>query len=138
MRYCKPSDFDSETRELLYTAFARKPNEHGLSVRRLQFFLAPDRESAVDCVRQEFVRAPYGLRSSGRFVVLGVCEAKAAASGIGYEITIVFTPKPSYPSHTSIFGLPPDSPGDRREQVRVAVAFLRLITSDDTYQAVPT
>ena len=137
VRYCKPSDFDSDTRELLYSAFTRKRGESDLSVNRLQFFCTPDRGSAVDCVRQEFKADGYDLKPNGRFVVFGVYEVKAAALETGHKVKIIFTPKPSRPSHTSIFGLPSALPEDRGEQVRVAIAFLRLITPANTYQAVP-
>ena len=130
-RYCKPIDYDHDTRSPKVTAFIRRASEDDLSVNRLQFFHDQVREDAVACIRHE-VGAHYELKATGRFVVLGASAAKTAALKRACKISIVYTPKPSRPSHASIFGLP----DNYDDEVRVATALIRLITRNDTYYAV--
>ena len=132
-RYCKPTDYDHETRSPNVAAFIRRSGEDDLSVNRLQFFHDRDREGAVDCIRKEFTAYTYELKPSGRFVVFGVSVAKNAALKRGCKISIVYTPKPSRPSHSSIFGLPENYDNE----VRAAAALVRMVTQADTYRAVP-
>lgn len=131
-RYCKPTDYDHEADAPQVSAFIRGPEEDDLSVKRLQFFLGQGRKGAVGCIRDEAVNAGYTLRQSGRFVVFGVSAAKAAALEEGCEISITYTPRPSYPSHSSVFGLP----SDYADAVMVAAALVNLITQSDVYPAV--
>ena len=65
-------------------------------------------------------------------MVLNVRSAKAAAHSKGFTIDIIYTPKTSRPSHSSIVNLPTDYV----QEVRLATALLRLIAHSDTYQAV--
>ena len=104
------------------------------SINRLQHFQLEDRDSAVECIRQEFISYPYKLRKNGRFVVFKVGEAKAAALTTGYKLEFTYTPEePRLLSHSSIVNLPED----RNEELVVAVAIKRLITKSDTYNAIP-
>ena len=139
-RYCSPSRCDASTHEPTVSAFIRGPNEDDLSVRRLQFYVGRSRPDAVDCIRQEFEDAKYELKKDGRFAVFGVAAAKAVAAKRTCTIDIIYTPRESYPSHSSVIGLPaapPDVPIQYAYAVRVATALLRLITKDDIYEAVP-
>ena len=131
-RYCKPSEYDLDLSEPTFLAFMRRNNENDVSVNRLQYFNGHNRAGAVDCTRRE-VGAYYELRPNGRFVVLSVSRAKAAAKRVGFDIGIIYSPKPSSPSHSSII----DLPTDYDDEVKLATALLRLITQADTYLAVP-
>lgn len=130
-RYCKPNDYDLAEDKPRVTAFIRRETEDDISVNRLQFFLGHGRVGSVDCIRSE-VGKHYELRRNGRFVVLNVTSAKTAAHSKGFTIDIIYTPKPSRPSHSSIVNLPTGYV----QEVRLATALLRLITNSDTYQAV--
>ena len=132
-RYCQPNEYDRIRCEPKVAAFQRKPSQPDVSVNRLQFFQLPDRGSAIDCVRQEFLDDDYRLRKNGRFVVLNVGSAKAAALEVGYPIEFTYTPKPTRPSHSSILKFPTDPNGSRT----VATAIKRLVTRDETYCALP-
>ena len=131
-RYCTPDRYDLEAATPKVTAFIRNPNESDLSVKRLQFFLGQDREGAVGCIRREAGDAGFNLRPNGRFVVLDVSAAKATALEEGCGISIIYTPRPSYPSHSSVFGLPEDYD----DEVMVATALVDLVTQADIYPAV--
>lgn len=131
-RYCSPDRYDLDADTPKVSAFILSPKEDDLSVKRLQFFLGQDREGVVDCIRDEAVNAGYTLKPSGRFVVFGVSAAKAVASEEGCEISITYTPKPSYPSHSSVW----DLPNDYDDAVMVAAALVSLITQADVYPAV--
>ena len=135
-RYCRPGCCDPDTHEPTVSAFLRDPDEGELSIRRLQFYIARSRSDAVACIRHEFENAKYELRRNGRFAVFGVSAAKTAATKRSCTIDIVYTPEKSYPSHSSILGLPA-VPTDYDDAVRVATALLRLLTKDDIYEAVP-
>ena len=130
-RYCKPSEYDLDENMPLVGAFLRRQDEPDLSVNRLQFFQGADRSSAVDCVRAE-VGDHYQLRRNGRFVVLNVGGVQSAAKQNGFDVSIIYTPEPLRPSHSSIVDLPPT----RKDELTVAAAFLRLITPADIYTAV--
>ena len=132
-RYCKPSEYDLGEDMPLVGAFLRRGGESDLSVNRLQFFRGADRSSAVGCVRGE-VGPNYALKPTGRFVVLNVGLARSVAKRVGFDINTIYTPKPSRPSHSSVVGLPPTL----EEELKIAAAFVRLITSADTYPAVST
>ena len=132
-RYCSPGVWEKETHEPKVTAFMRKQDEDDLSVNRLQFYRGQSRPGAVDCIRDE-MGTDYDLKKNGKFVVFSVSEAKAAALNKGCRIDVVYTPKTSRPSHSSIFGLP--EPEDYEGKVRVATALARLIKMDDIYEAV--
>jgi hypothetical protein len=131
-RYCSPGRYDLEAAAPKVGAFIRSPNESDLSVKRLQFFLGQDREGAVGCIRCEARDAGFRLKPNGRFVVLAVAAAKALTLEEGCEISVIYTPSPSYPSHSSVFGLP----DDYADEVMVATALVDLITQADIYPAV--
>ena len=131
-RYCKPSDYNLELNQPTFLTFMRRETEDDLSVNRLQFFRGLDRAEAVGYIRYE-VGKHYQLRPRGRFVVLNVLGAKAAAKKKGFDIGITYTPQTSRPSHSSIV----DLPEDYDDEVRVATAILRLISQVDIYLAVP-
>jgi hypothetical protein len=131
-RYCSPDRYDLEVAAPKVAAFIRSPNESDLSVKRLQFFLGQDREGAVSCIRREARDADFNLKPNGRFVVLAVAAAKALTLEEGCEISVIYTPSPSYPSHSSVFGLP----DDYADEVMVATALVDLITQADIYPAV--
>ena len=130
-RYCKPSEYDLDAGMPMIGAFLRRQNEPDLSVNRLQFFQGADRPSAVDCVRTE-IGNHYQLRPNGRFVVLNVGDVQSAAKDRGYDVNIIYTPEPLRPSHSSIV----DLPSTPKEELEIAAAFLRLVTSTAIYPAV--
>ena len=135
-RYCSPNDYDLRRCEPKVGAFQRKPSERNPlrdpSVNRLQFFQLQDQNSAVECVRQEFLSISYGLKENGRFVVFNVGEAKAAAlKAGGYKLVLTYDPDPPIYSHSLISNLPEDL----YEERVVATALKRLITKSDTYRA---
>ena len=130
-RYCKPTDYDRELNQPTVLAFMKRRDENDLSVNRLQYYQGHGRAGAVDCIRCE-VRTNRDLKPNGRFVVFEVAGAKVTAKKQGFDIRVSYTPKPSSPSHTSIFDLPTDYDAE----VRVAAAIMRLITSNDIYPAV--
>ena len=137
-RYCSPNDYDRRRCEPKVSAFQRKPSERNPlrdpSINRLQFFQLPDQESAVKCVRREFLSMNYGLRRNGRFVVFNVGEAKAAALKSGCQLFFIYDPDPPVYSHSLISNLPEDT---SKERV-VATAIKRLVTkSGMTYLALP-
>ena len=139
-RYCSPSRCDPITHEPTVSAFLREPDEEDLSVRRLQFYVGRSGSDAVACIRQEFENAKYELRKNGRFAVLRVSAAKTAAAKRSCTIDIVYTPKESHASHSSVLGLPAaliDVPTDYAYALRVATALWRLLNEDDVYEAVP-
>ena len=131
-RYCKPSAYDLERSQPTFLAFMKRSTENDLSINRLHSFRGHDRAGAVDCIRSE-VRSHYELKPHGRFVVFNVTGAKSAAQKKGFDIGIIYTPRRSSPSHSSIVDLPTDYDAE----IRVATAFLRLITQADIYPAVP-
>ena len=142
-RYCKPSEYDHDGRTPKVAAFMKRENEVDVSVNHLQFFHGCGREEAVDCIRREF-GVCYDLRPRGRFVVFSVAPAKAAVKAEGFDIRIIYTPKPArparasrpaqpaQPSHFSIFDLPTDI----AEETKAATAIMRLIGQSETYPAV--
>ena len=146
-RYCKPSDYDRRRDEPKVGAFQRRrydPKagesqgalaEADLSINRLQFFQLEDRDSAIECVRQEFLSMSYSLSKNGRFVVFNVGDAKAAALKTGgYKLLFTYDPNPPAYSHSLISNLPED-PGEERV---VATAVKRLAARRDmTYPALP-
>jgi hypothetical protein len=132
--YCSPDRYDRETQSPAASAFIRKPDQPDLSVNRLQFYYNREREESVDCIRDEFINAGYGIKLTGRFVVLKVSAIKAAALKNDCPVDIAYTPRrqPPYPSHSSVYGLP-DGQHDRRRADRIAAALVRLVTQDDIY-----
>jgi hypothetical protein len=131
-RYCKPSALDQDSKFPTFLAFMRRENEDGISVNRLQYFRGLDRTGAISYIRPE-VERHYEIKPTGRFLALNVLEAKSAAQGIGFDIGIIYTPRESSPSHSSIVDLPEDYVAE----VRVATAILRLISQVDIYLAMP-
>ena len=130
-RYCPPSRFDRYNNEPFHTAFMRRPREKAPSVNRLQTFVDLDRDAAVDHIRQE-VDKQVDLRPHGRFVVLGVKQAKDAVKGENCDINIVYDPKlPDQPSHSLII----QWPCDEDAEVKAATAIKRLIAPGDVYKA---
>ena len=142
-RYCRPSTYDRGRCEPKVSAFFRRrykdgpckgmPSENGLSVSRIQYFQLSDRTQAVECVRQEYRTRGYDLRRNGRFVVFNVGAARATAMRVGYQLSFLYTPDPPLHSHSLIF----DLPDDLNEERKVATALKRLISREDTYDAVP-
>ena len=132
-RYCKPSEYDHNNHSPKVGAFVRRPNEDDLSVNRLQFFSGRSREGAVDCVQRE-VGSRFGLKPTGRFVVLGVVAIKIAVLKRGCGVAIIYTPKPCRPSHSSMIFELPEGYDD---EVKVATALVRLVTQDNTYEVAP-
>ena len=131
-RYCKPSALDPDSKSPTFLAFMRRKGEYDISVNRLQYFLGLDRTDAISYIRPE-VNQHYKIGSTGRFLVLNVQAAKSTVQKIGFEISIIYTPKESSPSHSSIVDLPDEDAAE----IRVATAILRLITQDDIYPGVP-
>ena len=132
-RYCQPGKYDRARCEPKISAFQRRPSEPDVSINRLQFFQLSDRDSTIDCIRQEFLANNYGLEEKGRFVVFNVGAAKTAVLESGYELDFTCTPISIARSHSSIFRFPKESDGARI----VATAIKRLITRVDTYPAYP-
>ena len=131
-RYCKPTLYDSDRCEPKIGAFQRNPSHPGVSVNwLLQSLHLPNRVSAIDFIRQEFLADNYKLKENGRFVVFNVGAAKAAVLTVGYKLIFKYTPLPPVYSHSSIFGFP-EEPVEGRV---VATAIKRLITKADTYPA---
>ena len=130
-RYCKPSEYDLGADMPMVGAFLRRQGEPDLSVDRLQFFQGANGSSVVDSIRAE-VGYHYQLKPNGRFVVLNVGNVQSAAKQKGFDVNIIYTPKPLRPSHSSIVDLPPT----RKEEWEIAAAFLRLVTPADIYPAV--
>ena len=137
-RYCSPIQYDLGRDEPKVSAFQRKESERNPfrnpSINRLQYFQLADRDSAVECIRQDFISRSYTIKKDGRFVVFSVGKAIAAALSAGNnKIEFTYTPEPRNPSHSSIVNLPED-PG---QELEVAVAIKRLITRLDIYNALP-
>ena len=131
-RYCPPSGYDRDLDEPLVGAFIRGPTQNDLSCYRLQFYQGRDRTGAVHCIRTALKELPYGLKPTGRFVVFNVEQAKVAARDIGFDIDVIYTPKPWLPSHSSVVNLPADA----NDEFRVATALWRLINRSDVYPGV--
>ena len=130
-RYCKPTAYDVSEDTPLVGAFLRRPNEPDLSVDRLQAYQEADRLTAIGLIR-EAVGDQYELRPNGRFVVLHVANVQSVAQQEGCDVGIIYTPKPSQPSHSSIG----DLPITLEEEFKIATAFLRLASPVNTYPAV--
>ena len=86
----------------------------------------------MDCIRPEVERR-LTLKRNGRFAVVDVGQAKGAAQGKGYTLSIIYTPEQGGPSHSSVVGLPDDH--KEEVEVRVATALMRLVTHEDVYPA---
>ena len=65
-------------------------------------------------------------------MVFGVSAAKTIALEEDCEIRVIYTPKPPFHPHASVFGLP----DDYDEAVMLATALVDLITQADINRAV--
>ena len=125
-RYCSRKHCPDDV--LQATAFVRRENEDDLSVFRLQTFPDEDREGAVNCIRRE-ARGYLTVRRSGRFVTVKVGQLKRAAQGVGAALRVIYSPKRGGPSHSSVV----DLPDKEEEELRVATAIMRLVSSADIH-----
>lgn len=137
-RYCTPGRYNRSEQKPRPTAFLWRRDKHGkpetdLSVYRLQHYDEPDNASALDLIRTEGARG-LTLDKNGRFVMLNVGRAKAAAQSEGVSVDVIYTPRqePLQPSHSSIM----PRPTDYEEELRLATALSLLITRDDTFDAI--
>lgn len=107
-RYCRPGAVGQDGLPLV-AAFQLKGGEDYLSVNWLEYFQALDQETAITHVREAFRTKSYGVRTNGRFVVLGVKDAKEAVSAVtGRPARVDHLPLKDDPSHSGIFGYAAD------------------------------
>ena len=139
-RYCKPSDFDLKKNEPKVSAFQRawkQPQdceeppykEPFLSVNWLEYFGQIGRERAIDSVRTAFDAKHYEVKMNGRFVVIGISTAKAAAKCFGLDLAIKYKPEADDPSHAGVFGLPDED----EDEIDIAAELKLLVTGSDIY-----
>ena len=103
-RYCKPKTIDENGRPNP-EAFQRRPGEEYPSVSWLEFFSEPSQSARMQHVRKAFEKKGYRTAASGQFAVLSVADM----NGIDEcDLSVEHRPCPDDPSHSGIFGYPPD------------------------------
>ena len=128
-RYCRPTAVGRD-RLPMAAAFELRPGEDHLSVNWLECFGAPNREAAVDRVRNAFKAKGYGLGRNGRFAVLNVGAAKTAVSEtVDGPVRIEHLPVDDDESHSGIFGY-------TANDLAVAVSIKALVNRDNVFPAV--
>ena len=111
-------------------AFGLRPGEDHLSVNWLEYFGAPNREAAVDRVRDASRAKGYRLGRNGRFAVLNAGAVKTAVSeNVDGPVRIEHLPVDDDESHSGIFGYTADD-------LAVAVAIKALVISENVFPAV--
>ena len=128
-RYCRPGAVGRDGLPLS-AAFQLKAGEEYLSVNWLEYFQAPDQETAVARVRAVFRSKGYSIRPNGRFTVLGVGIAKKTVSAVtGRSSRIDHLPSDDDPSHSGIFGYTVDD-------LAVAAELKTLVGHADVHAAI--
>ena len=140
-RYCKPTDFDLESCVPFVSAFQRQWKQPGgpetprlreayLSVNWIEFFQVANMDAAIQCVRDAFAEKKYSVKPNGRFVVINVAAAKAAALEVdGAQLSFTHKPFDDDESHSAIAGFPDDD-------LDVATELQLLVSQEDIYFAV--
>ena len=126
-RYCNPSAVEGESP--LASAFIPRRGEEYLSVNWLEYFGESDLTAAVERVREVFRVKSYRVRQNGRFAVLNVGAAKAAArEGVDRALSIDRLPVGNDQSHAAVRGYGSDD-------LAVAVELAALVTRQDVHPA---
>jgi hypothetical protein len=111
-------------------AFELRTGEDHLSVNWLECFGAPNREAAVDRVRNAFQAKGYRLGRNGRFAALNVGAVKTAVSEtVDGPARIEHLPVDDDESHSGIFGYTADD-------LAVAVSIKALVSGENVFPAV--
>ena len=115
---------DEDGRPALH-AFLPRQSETYLSVNWMEYFKAPSRTAAIECVRR-VLRTRITVKRSGKLWVLNVGAAKEAARGAGNEMLCVeHQPEDGDLSHAGIGGYTGDD--------MVVAAALQSLVHDDEH-----
>ena len=108
-RYCRPRDIRSDGRPLR-DAFLLRPGELYLSTNWLEYFHNSERQSQIAGVHRALADKGFHVRASASFAVLNVgVTIVVCKNALNLDIQILTLGEPHDPSHTGIYGCPPEN-----------------------------
>lgn len=129
-RYCAPRTVQNGV--VLSTAFNQHAQDAYLSVNWLEFFDETSTADRIAQIRGVFERKGFGVRQSGRFVVLGVGTVlQQVLAEIERVLRILHCPLEDDDPHAGIFEV-------RADDLDIQRILASLVTPEETFDAIPS